>query len=56
VKLVSIKDSATDLKPTFIDILSDGISLSIYPTLLSEVKIYIMNVTIEDNHGFQINA
>jgi hypothetical protein len=56
VKLVSIKDSATGIKPKFIDILSDRISFSVHPTVLSEVKIYIINVTIEDNHGFQINA
>jgi hypothetical protein len=42
-----IKESITGSVPSFISV---GNSLTIYPTLMTEVNVYTMIVIISDNH------
>jgi hypothetical protein len=44
-----VKDSATGLTPSFITLVSANNTLSIYPTLMSQVKVYTIIVIITDS-------
>lgn len=48
VTLSVVKDSATGLTPIFITLVSSNNTLSIYPTLMSQVKVYTIIVIITD--------
>ncbi len=43
-----VKDSATGLSPSFITLVSSNNTLSIYPTIMSQVNIYTIIVIITD--------